>query len=207
MVKKENPNGRIMGILAGVFITILILFFIFHVVPNLDKSKLKIYKKECINGTIYNESECVYIDNVCIQKQCYVDDNTNITQLKECIKHLYPEVELCQKVEVNEIEMKDYLYSYYKKDYESANESWKNPQGYIDYCPNKDNEKDCCYNYQKISKQDLTIEWLDENCEGIKEVIRGDVTAWCNEFNEIGDCIDWKFYKYKYKDYIIEVLK
>lgn len=95
---------------------------------------------------------------------------------------------------------------------------------YSNYCWNiggeqiftcKENPKDllCCY--KKISKQDLTVEWLDENAEcvdwdwkgkscpkGYKSYENPQGITYCNAPYKDSACS-----KYKYEDYTIEVGK
>jgi hypothetical protein len=195
------------AILVAIILIAVLIYYkgIFNQEPH-----FKIYKEECRNETIMTIcklSQEDYIDNVC--KKCNnfkseeellgcVDervecidkfDNRMCRQIKE---------EVCKQVEVDKIEMfNSYSCSMINSKGENSHEYFlKN-----DSCCFRD-KPDLCWKTKKvdnkiIKKQDLKIEWLDENCL----VYWCDLEDNCDYFKGIYNH-GWD--KWKCEDYIIE---
>ena len=130
-------------------------FVIYEEICEVDLST-ESYYSECVSmcwygishilnmiGTDLTQEQIVYAEDLCISGG-----------LEYC-----PPKQSCEKVEVDEIELFPYSNCATNKFYFSEEEIYKS---WID----KDNITNyCIIEYNKISKQDLTKELLDENCE------------------------------------------
>ena len=100
--------------------------------------------------------------------------------------------EVCEQVEVDEIEIYSRIIYYNASNTHIPIEMFANKS----YTLITNNEEYWFYeNYEKISKQDLSIEWLDDNCECENYCDNPDF----KEFN----CKDNPCYLWKYEDYVI----
>ena len=190
---KEKNKNFIIGIIVGILLTILILFFL---IPHFQEPHFKIYKEECRNETPDENFLCADGSRGWLNPE-------NKDVLKELNNCFYiPEREVCELVEVDEINL-----GKCKEGFEQADE----PSGlskdilmcYQETCEyiEEVDWSSCSSIYdfiviQRISKQDLTIEWLDGNCECENYCDNPDF----KEFN----CKDNPCFLWKYEDYIIK---
>jgi len=190
----------ILGII-GIGLVVLILGFTMgweKIAPWLPQNEFIITKEECRNETdfsfnpeihykidtieyYYRNIGCDYIKelNLSITPTLCVEYENLIKELRDFIPPSKNETkEICEQVEV------DYFLG-------EAN-------GCTGECYDKENSKCICLNdfHTKYYKKDLTIEWLDENCEcvGNPECLKNNKLTCCSG-------------KYKCGDYIVERLR
>lgn len=202
MKNKKKIWGRIF---IG-FVLLVVIFWwliIMGIFDNFFEPHFKIYKEECRNETLnpYIESS-----NQGCHLACYEFEYDNLGNcLEYCDETFVYQKEVCEQVEVDEINLGVYeefvfrdegTLSCFNKCYFKG-EIDENFSGFVQ--PKKREEYDII-KYEKknraISKQDLTIEWLDGNCE----------IARCTPCEDL-DCKNQECNLYSCGNYIVEVNK
>ena len=145
-----------------------------------------IYKEECRNETVKINPHTEFI----IKKVGYGDLIFNFEEPTE-IESLSYKKEVCEKVEVNEIRVynqKQICHIYY------------NDRG--SYCDISEKQLD-----KIILKQDLTKEWLEENCECSKRLYCRMGICYSSKVYDLNEEEEnmIKCFKYKCGDYYVEV--
>lgn len=144
-------------------ILVVILYFT-GVITFLPKPAFTIYKEECKNETTYKYSEVFE----CYPQNTYFDaspgDTINSSGSMTCISRSISNRTdfICESVEVDEINYNHNLDCQHECEKELCN-------------------FDCKYNYKIISKKDLTINWLADNCKLIVSIPKNKL-YFCGEY-------------------------
>jgi len=140
-IKNKNNGNVAIAILLGILIGLLILFFLFGILPNYKETEFTIYKEECWE----ERYKWKISPNNIIEGRIYWDNETK---------------QICELIEVDEIIIE-------RKFNESCSMfGWTHVSCSVEW----DNKTRKGLQKQKgnVLKQDLTIDWLDENCECVE---------------------------------------
>ena len=131
-------------------------------------------------------------------------DYVNVSGHAHCYGWGRGEEEVCEDVEVEGFVLKELIYCRSNTD-EYGNLIVNIFQSDYPKLIYSNSTHDCLYDYDNIMTQDLSIEWLDENCEGIFDSFYQEN---CDENNEFPETYcEGYLGEYKCGDYKVEVVR